>query len=455
MATEVIKIIQVIPSTALGSLNPLNLTLTLFDLPWKNLPTNQRVIFYRLPESSAESFYSLILPKLERSLSIALHHYSPLAGHLTWDAQDPKPCILVRQGDSVTLTLAETEVDFSRVSGDGPRPAAELRSFVPSLKASDDSASVLSLQITFFPNQGLCIGITSHHGVVDGKVSAMFIKSWAYICRLQEHKTMDVPILPVELTPRFDRTVINVPTKLEEEIMGMSSKYRNNMRTLKPPPATEIEADTVRATVELTRENKEKLKERAKNESTRPLEQLRLSTYVIAFAYAWTCVVKACEDDENRPVGLLIAADFGYRLSPQVPDTYFGNCVFPIGLFGYEAREFSEDDGFVKVVEILSDAVNGLDTGEIESHCMNYLDGVKKIKPGALIGAIAGSPRLGIYGVDFGWGRPAKTDVVNIDRTKGFFSLSERKDGRDGVEMGLCLNKSEMNIFLSLFKNGL
>uniref|UniRef100_A0A0D3C0T7 BAHD acyltransferase n=2 Tax=Brassica oleracea var. oleracea TaxID=109376 RepID=A0A0D3C0T7_BRAOL len=427
-----------------------------FDLPWKNLPTMQRVIFYRLHELSAESFYSQIFPKLERSLSITLHHYSPLAGRLTWDAQDPKLCILFSQGDSTTLTVAETEADFSCVSGDGLRPAAELRSFVPSLKASDDSASALSLQITFFPNQGFCIGVTSHHGAVDGKVFLMFIKSWAYVCRLQEHEaTKNLPVLPEELTPSFDRTVINIPTRLEEEILGMSAKYRNNiMRTLNPSPAPEITADTISATVELTRENIEKLKERVKNESTRPLE-LRLSTYVIAFAYAWTWVVKACEDDANRPVGLLVAADFRHRLSPRVPDTYFGNCVFPIGLFGYEAREFSEEDGFVKVVEILSDAVHGLDSGEIESHCMNYVGGVKKIKPGAQIGAIAGSPRLGIYGVDFGWGRPAKTDLVTIDRTKGFFSLSERKNGQDGVEMGLCLEKSEMNIFLSLYKNGL
>ncbi|CAG7906783.1 unnamed protein product [Brassica rapa] len=455
MATNVIKIVQVSPSTdsALGSLNSLSLPLTLFDLPWKNLPTMQRVIFYRLHELSAESFYSQIFPKLERSLSITLHHYSPLAGRLSWDAQDPKPCILFSQGDSVTLTVAETDAEFSRVSGDGLRPAAELRSFVPSLKASDDSASVLSLQITFFPNQGFCIGVTSHHGAVDGKVFLMFIKSWAYVCRLQEHEA--TKNLPEELTPSFDRTVINVPTRLEEEILEMSAKYRNNnMRTLKPSPAPEITADTIRATVELTRENIEKLKEQVKSESTRPLE-LRLSTYVIAFAYAWTCVVKACEDGANRPVGLLVAADFRHRLSPRVPDTYFGNCVFPIGLFGYEAREFSGEGGFVKVVEILSDSVNGLDSGEIESHCMNYVDGVKKIKPGAQIGAIAGSPRLGIYGVDFGWGRPAKTDLVTIDRTEGFFSLSERKNGQDGVEMGLCLKKSEMNIFLSLYKNGL
>ncbi|ESQ47117.1 hypothetical protein EUTSA_v10028123mg, partial [Eutrema salsugineum] len=365
---------------------------------------------------------TLMIPKLERSLSLVLHHYSPLAGRLTWNPQDPKPCILVHPGDSVSLTVAETDQDFSRVSGQELRPATELRSFVPGLEATGDSASVLSLQVTFFPNQGFCIGITSHHAVIDGKTSAMFIKSWAYICRLQEHEAMDLPLLPEDLTPRFDRTVIDVLTRLEAKIMELSS------RSLKPRPGSEIAADIVRVTLELTRENVERLKERAKNESTRPPFELHLSTFVIAFAYAWTCVVKACR--VRRP-------DFRHRLGPLVPETYFGNCLFPIALFGYEAKEFSEEDGFAKAVEILGDS------------------GVKKMKPGEQIGAVTGSPRLGIYGVDFGWGRPVKTEVVAIEHTKGFFSLLERKDELDGVEMGLCLKESEMNIFLSLFKNGI
>ncbi|CAH2079826.1 unnamed protein product [Thlaspi arvense] len=453
MAVNVIKILRVSYSTdsSLDSLNSLNLTLTFFDLPWINLPPIQRVIFYRLLQLSTESFHSLIIPKLERSLSLVLHRYSPLAGRLTWDPKHPKPCILVRHDDSVSLTVAETDEDFSRVSGDGLRPAAELRSFVPRMEATDDSASVLSLQVTLFRNQGFCIGVTSHHAVVDGKAIALFLKSWAYICRSQEEEAMRFPHLPDGLTPRFDRTVINVPTRLEAKILEVLLRKGKTLKNLEP---SEIDADTVRVTLELTQENIQKLKERVKNESARPLE-LQLSTFVIAFAYIWTCMLKACGGDANRPVRLLVPADFRHRLDPQVPETYFGNCLFPIGSFGYEAKEFTEENGFVKAVETLSHSVKSLGSQEIESHCMNYVEGFKKFKPGAQLGVVAGSPRLGIYGVDFGWGRPAKTELVAIDRTRGSFSFSERKDGQDGVEMGLCLKKSEMNIFLSLFKIGL
>uniref|UniRef100_A0A1J3EW42 Phenolic glucoside malonyltransferase 2 n=1 Tax=Noccaea caerulescens TaxID=107243 RepID=A0A1J3EW42_NOCCA len=85
---------------------------------------------------------------------------------------------------------------------------------------------------------------------------------------------------------------------------------------------------------------------------------------------------------------------------------------------------------------------------------MDYMEGLSKIKSATQFGSVAGSTRLGVFELDFGWGRPAKTEVLSIDRSEGF-SIWERRDKPGGVEMGLCLKKSEMNIFLSLFRNGL
>lgn len=108
----------------------------------------------------------------------------------------------------------------------------------------------------------------------------------------------------------------------------------------------------------------------------------------------------------------------------------------------------------VKAVEILSDSVKGLGSRGIESLFEAYMEGAKTKKNGEQIGTVAGSARLEVYGSDFGWGKPVKTEVVSIDRNEAF-SLSERRDESGGVEMGVCLKKSEMNIFLSLFEDGL
>lgn len=460
MALKVIENVRVSPATKSSeeSVNSFSFPLTFFELRWIKFHPNQRVIFYRLTESSSETFHSHILPKLKLSLSFVLRYYLPLAGRLTWDPQDPKPSIIVSKHDTVSLTIAETDADLSFLSSNELRPAALFHPLVPELEVSDDSATLLSIQITLFPNQGFCVGIASHHAVNDGTTSALFIKSWAHICRLQEHSNaMDFPLLPKDLTPTFDRTAINIPSGLESkliEFLSSLSKDRDDFKTLKPPPLDEISSQVVRATIELTSENIEKLRQRVKNQSARSPLELHLSAFVIAYAYSWTSVVKARGGNPNRPVRFIYTADFRSRLNPPLPAKYFGSCVFAIGWLQYEARTFLKEDGFIKAVEILSESVKKLGSKGIESLFEDYVQRAKNIIPDAQAGSVAGSTRLAINGTDFGWGRPIKTEFVSIDRNEAF-SMLERRDDSGGVEIGVCLKKGDMNTFLSLFKDGL
>ncbi|CAH2079786.1 unnamed protein product [Thlaspi arvense] len=380
-----------------------------------------KLIFYKLTESSPELFHTLILPKVELSHSLVLRLYLPLAHRLKWDPQDPKPCIVISKYDTVSLTIIKTTADFSSVFRQRTTSGHRVTS-----SGTRVNVAVLFLKVTLFPNQGFCIGITSHHSILD----------------VHYDKAMESPLIPEDLTPSFDCTVINVPRRLEAKMMEFLlylSKDIDNLRSLKPPPADQLS---------------EKLRERAKKDSPRSLLELHLSTFVIGYAYAWTCLVRAHGGHANRPVYLFYVADFRHWFNPQVLATYFGNGVFPTGCFGYEARAFLEEDGFVKAVEILSDLVKRLDSQGIESHLEAYVEGRNKIKQGAQIGTVSGSTQLGVHGLDFGWGRPVETEFVSIDRNEAF-SMSERRYEPGGVEMGVCLKMSEIKIFLSLFKNGI
>ncbi|CAH8362048.1 unnamed protein product [Eruca vesicaria subsp. sativa] len=126
MALNIIKTTRVSPATnsSPDSTNSLILPLTFFDLRWIRSHPTQQVLFYKLShsESSREHFHTSILPKLSLSLSLVLRHYLPLAGHLTWwTPHDPKPRITVSNDSTVSLTIAESEADFSIVSGKGLR----------------------------------------------------------------------------------------------------------------------------------------------------------------------------------------------------------------------------------------------------------------------------------------------------------------------------------------------
>ncbi|CAA7014332.1 unnamed protein product [Microthlaspi erraticum] len=402
MTLVVVEVARVIPDSA----NSLTIPLTFFDIPWLVFHPVKRVFFYRLTESTREHFHSFILPKLKLSLSLVLRNYLPLSGRITWEPNKPKPSIVVSQDDAVSVTIAETDSDFSRLSGYGQRPVSELHTLLPELPVSDDSATAFSLQITLFPDQGFSIGVAAHHAVLDGKTSSMFIKAWAHSCKHENSVS-----LPEVITPSLDRSMIKDITGLDEKMIKIVRSLKEettNERSLRPIPAGELGDDVVLATVVLCRDDVERLRERVKRNPDRPLH---LSTFVIACLR----VDLLCE--------------------------------------GAWRKRFAEERRIVNAVEILSGLVKGLSSRKIETIAKEFADGFDSQGESSQFWSVAGSNRLGVYESDFGWGRPVKVDVVSIDQ--GAMSMAESRDESGGVEIGMCLKKAEMDIVLSIFNNGL
>ncbi|CAF2063816.1 unnamed protein product [Brassica napus] len=242
---QVVEVARVTPAavesdSVLNSAHSLTIPLTFFDLPWLMLNPVKRVFFYKITALTREHFHSSILPKLNLSFSLVLRSYLPLSGRITWDPNEPKPSIVVSENDAVSVTVAETRADFSLLSGYGQRPASDVHALIPELPVSIDSATVLSIQITLFPGDGFSIGVAAHHGVSDGKTSTMFIKAWAHLCKLDNNAVS----LPANLTPSFDRSLVNVNdlTELDEEMIQITKT-----RSLCPNPGREIGDDVVRA----------------------------------------------------------------------------------------------------------------------------------------------------------------------------------------------------------------
>ncbi|KAG7627050.1 Transferase [Arabidopsis thaliana x Arabidopsis arenosa] len=442
-AVNILEVVQVSPPSS----NSLTLPLTYFDLGWLKLHPVDRVLFYHVPELTRSSLIS----KLKSSLSATLLHYLPLAGRLVWDSIKTKPSIVYSPDDkdAVYLTVAESNGDLSHLSGDEPRPATEFHSLVPELPVSDESARVLAVQVTFFPNQGFSLGVTAHHAVLDGKTTAMFLKAWAHNCKQEQEA------LPHDLVPSLDRIIVHDPTGLETKLLNRWISASNNKPSLKLFPSKIIGSDILRVTYRLTREDIKKLRERVETESH--AKQLRLSTFVITYAYVITCMVKMRGGDPTRFVCVGFASDFRSRLNPPLPPTFFGNCIVGSGDFDVKAEpilEEGEGKGFITAVETLTGWVNGLCPENIEKNMLLPFEAFKRMEPGRQMISVAGSTRLGIYGSDFGWGKPVKVEIVTIDKDASV-SLSESGDGSGGVEVGVCLKKDDVERFGSLFSIGL
>ncbi|GMJ14728.1 hypothetical protein like AT3G29635 [Hibiscus trionum] len=457
---KILEFSRVIPSpNSPKSSAEFSLPLTFFDVFWLKFPPVERLFFYRLNALTLAGFNSEILPKLKQSLSLALLHYLPLAGNLKWPSNAPKPIISYTPSDGVPLTVAESDADFNLLSSNiGVYEAVELHPLTPELITSDDSATTIALQITLFPDTGFCVGIAAHHAVLDGKTTTMFIKSWAYICKQGNPENSS---LPPELTPVFDRTVLKDPGGLDMiflknwlDLDSMGSDSDAVKKSLKIFPNKGEAASLVRATVEISQEDLKKLRERVLSKLPDTGKDLHLSTFVLTYAYIMACKVRSRGGNGDRDVAFGFTVDCRPRLDPPVPENYFGSCNTITAAFA-KARDFLDENGFVFGVQKVSDQVKQLqDNGVLEgietklSLLLNPGGGLES--ESLQVMSVAGSPGFGVYGSDFGWGKPVKVVIVSIDKHEAV-SLAESRDGSRGVEIGLALKKPEVEKFSSLF----
>ena len=453
-----------------STLSPKSLPLTFFDLLWLRFPPIQRLFFYEFPTpnntypNTTAYYYSNILPRLKHSLSHTLKHFLPLAGNLTWPESSYKPVFVYVEGeDAVSLTVAESDADFYRLSGTNEfLEAVEYHPLTPNLAVSHERAAILAVQITLFPNCGFSIGLTMHHAALDGKSVHLFVKSWTHMCRSGGEYSLD-------LKPCHDRSVVKDP-------VGLDAIYAKKLQDLDDGPGNRslmpwkfiVPSDSVRGTFKLTRANIQKLRQLVEvDQMVKRNKQLNLSTFCITCAYIVICLTKAeeiSEDENDNKIELVFAADARSRLESPVPETYFGNCLggrFVVA----DAKELVGKDGLAVATKAIAEALKSLEIKEsllkgAENWVSVFIERTslrcsepegKDVFKGKY--SIAGSPRFEAYNSDFAWGRPKKTDVVSIDRTRGI-SLSDTRNG-DGVEVGLVLKKHYMQAFASLFTQGL
>ncbi|XP_047336081.1 phenolic glucoside malonyltransferase 1-like [Impatiens glandulifera] len=445
--TDVYKVIPAQNSSEKLSKTVANnyIPLTFFDAIWIRFPPTQRVFFYEINNLSSNFFYQTILPNLKNSLSITLQHYPPLAGKVTWHPQTGKPVISYSPEDAVFLTVAESCADFDSISTDDFKEAKHLYALLPDLHVSESEANVLSLQVTLFPGYGFSIGCCSNHSSMDGKSSAMFLKSWAAICRLGS--------LPFELTPLFERSLIDDPLDICNTFIddwskiidgGLSEEKKRSLVPMEMKPAPGLYRSTFRLTPDQIGQLKGRIKIKINS---------HVSSFMAVCSYIWTCLVKAEKGDLTKEtVYLGINIDCRARLEPPIPENYFGNCI-KIQLAEAKVAALEGGDGMVAATVAIREVIGNVGDGVLKG-ADKWLSGANPVFMGAKMYGIGGSPWFDLYGVDFGWGRPRKVEMVSIDKN-GSFSLCDSREGNGAIEIGIVLSKTNIEAFASIFAQGL
>jgi len=116
---------------------------------------------------------------------------------------------------------------------------------------------------------------------------------------------------------------------------------------------------------------------------------------------------------------------------------------------------FIEKEGFVIIAKSIHSKIKDiLDKGvfhEVDDVLPRY---AALAKERVEMIATAGSNRFGVYGNDFGWGKPSKVEIASVDRALTV-GLAEKRDEKGGVEVGIVLKRPVMELFGTLFHGGL
>ncbi|KAF6145371.1 hypothetical protein GIB67_038962 [Kingdonia uniflora] len=174
------------------------------------------------------------------------------------------------------------------------------------------------------------------------------------------------------------------------------------------------------------------------------------STFVVTCAYVWVCLIKALGESHARE-HFRFAVDCRALFEPALPITYFGNCV--LSCFNSATKsDLVGEDGIAGAAEVIRNGIQGMkDDDGLLKRAANYFASIQSAGSERIC-TVAGSPHLKVYDTDFGWGKPKKSEVVSI-RDARTISFAERGDGQVGVgvEVGLALKESEMDVFASIF----
>lgn len=438
---EVLEVCKIAPSPSPST--DLSLPLTFLDLVLFVSPPTERILFYSFPQDEFLLQFDSILQNLKHSLSLTLSHFLPLAGNLVWPNHSPHPFILYKPGDSVSLTIAKTNADFNHLSSNHLRKANQSHFLVPQLPISHTISPSMSLQITLFPNSGFSIAITTNHVVADGKTSTMFLKSWASLSKANNNH------LP---TPVFDREAAN-----NHPINGLQSLFDKYFKTFIPnpkklglPPRVAISEDVISGTFEVTSADIENLRRKVKEICP---SIPHLTTFVLTFAHVSTCIVKSQQIEGDSKIALTFIVDWRPRVETLGGVNYFGNGVSGYTMF-LKGREFEEENAMVMVSKKVSEGITEIKEKSLVEMLEENLRRWGKEMPLDKAIVVGGSPRFGVYDIDFGWGGCKKVEMASITPS-GCFSMAESRNGNGGVELGISLPENVMNVFSSLFLDGL
>ncbi|XP_044503415.1 tabersonine-19-hydroxy-O-acetyltransferase-like [Mangifera indica] len=362
---------------------------------------------------------------LQDSLSQTLTLFYPLAGRLqdaaTVDCNDEGVFFIEAQ---VNVQLSEflSQPDFKLI--DHLLPSTDSKTM------GIYNGAMLLVQFTSFTCGGVAISLSTNHKLTDISALVTFLQSWT-----NSSHSFHKPVVPDFIGPNL------LPAR--DDFPNMSASVNISAAKF-----------TLRRFV-FSGSKIVELKDRVYERFLQVIKR-HPSRVEVVLALIWKCAMAAnrSKSGSTRPSALFQAVNLRKRMTPPVPESAFGNFVWP---FMVIAEEDNKDN--LELHELVIEMRRAFN-----SFCHEKADKFKGEEGHlAILGALkergqffknrkemtvykcTSWSKFPLYDTDFGWGKPVWHVSVN-KMVSNTIALADTRSG-DGIEAFITLDDEEMAIF--------
>ncbi|KAE8767878.1 Anthocyanin 5-aromatic acyltransferase [Hordeum vulgare] len=416
-----------------------------FDAFWVSLPPVRRVFLFRsLPGVP----FSDVVGTLRSSLAQVLPAFHPFAGSLTY-SPDSRAVSIVLPDEwegfpcgGVTFVEAEADLDFERLVEEAEEHDQDaLGQLVPDIRRDQLPAPVMAAQVTEFVGSGggVALGVAVHHTAADGRGIWRFLDMWAATAAGVEDGGVRA-----EPAPLHDRRLVQFHG--DEELARLFLlQVAPNLPTIAPKqdPVLDTRRRLSRRTFTFAASVVQRLKQRlasAANIGTAP------STFAALAAHGWVSIARASGFADDAPVYVVFLADCRAYMSPPVPNAYAGNCV-ALCTASLSGSVLSGPEGPARALLAVREAVAEAKRDPLRDRA-RWLAKFMAIPPGRAV-VLVGSPWFPAYGLDFGFGRPARVELESMNNDGEMVLVAGREAG--SVQASVAIAAGKMLAFRDMF----
>ncbi|XP_074283746.1 putative acetyltransferase At3g50280 [Silene latifolia] len=408
--------------------------LTPSDLSMLSFHYIQKGLLFTIPSHLNHQQYSIhnLLESLKESLSTTLIQFYPLAGQLsTQTDEDRHECLVFvdcNKGRGAKFIHATLDLTISDIISTRYVPQVVHALFDHDLAVNCDGHTLplLSVQVTELLD-GVFIGCSINHAIVDGTSYWQFWNTWSKIHSADRDKTPKPQFGLLTQEFRFLNGCgpeISLPFMHADEIV---SRYQ--------APQLKEKFFHFSSSVVM------KLKTKANHDS----KTNTISSFQALTAFVWKSVVRATSRPANEVTKCRLAINNRPRFDPPLPNNYFGNCVNVLATSTTVDELLNHDLGWVasQLHHLVVNYNDKVVRDELEQWLISpvffRLDMLAS--PGI---TMSSSPRFDMYGNDFGLGKPVAVRSGSANKFPGSVTACPGREGGGSVELEICLPLESM-----------